>query len=93
MPPPAAVKDPDPPPIMPPELLLALLCEQYQTLPDVGAMLDQDYRRIFLMNNLLSIYRAVRKWHTAGGQNIHSLTDQDRRILKQLMDMGIMFNG
>ena len=92
-PPPAHVKDADPPPDPPAELLLAFWCEQFQALPDVGAILDQDYQMLTRMNGLMSIYKAVKRWNTSGGEKIHNLTETDRRVLKRLQDMGLMFNA
>jgi hypothetical protein len=80
----------DPPPA---ELRLAWMCEQHNTLPDAGGMFEQDYRTIVLMDRLSNIYRAVKRFQTAKGEQIHSLTDNERLILRRLMDMGISING
>jgi hypothetical protein len=41
----------------------------------------------------LNIYNAVTHLRNARGEQIHGLTDGERRILRLLVDMGLLFNG
>ena len=82
-------KDGDPPP----ELTLALMCQKWKTLPDAGGLHDQDARTIKQMSCVLSIYNVLQRWRTLQGKNIHQLTEGERRILRILKDMGLLFNG
>ena len=53
-------------------------------------MLDQPFALMDKMTVLSNVYGAMSRWHNAGGTAIHSLTDGERRILKSLIDMGLM---
>lgn len=75
----------------PPELDIGLNCQAWQTLPDAGGYLEQDYALMKRMNTALNIYRVVQKWNRLEGKAIHSLTDHERKVLGALRDMGIMF--
>ena len=59
-------------------------------LPDVGGMLDQDYRLIYEMRTLERIYNVVMRWRNLAGKNIHSLTTNERRLLRYLINEGFM---
>lgn len=69
------------------------MCEQHNALPESGGILEQDYQTVSRMDRLNNIYRAVARFRTARGEQIHSLTDSERVILRSLMDMGISING
>lgn len=75
----------------PPELKLSWQCERYHCLPDTGAYLDQDYQLMVRMTALSNINSVISKWKNLQGKDIHSLTDSDRRVLRALKDMGVMF--
>lgn len=74
----------------PPELVLAWRCERWQSLPDAGGLLDQDARRMRIMTQLLNVYAVRDKLNNAQGKQIHSLTTSERRLIRWLMDNGLM---
>ena len=75
----------------PAELRLSWQCERFHCLPDSGAYLDQDYELITRMTALSNIYSVVHKWLNLEGKQVHSLSDSERKILRSLKDMGVMF--
>jgi hypothetical protein len=75
----------------PPELKLSWQCERYHCLPDAGAYLDQDYCLMVRMTAFSNISSVINKWKNVKGKDIHTLTDSDRRVLRALKDMGVMF--
>lgn len=76
----------------PPELELALMCQKWNTLPDSGGLYEQDARLIKRMSGVLAIQSVLIRWRTLQGKNIHQLTDGERKILRMLRDMGLLFN-
>ena len=86
----AALRDNDPPPA---ELRLSWECERFHTLPEAGGYLDQDFGLLQRMTGLSNVYNAVSAWFNHGGEKIHNLSEQTRRLLRWLMDNGIQFNG
>lgn len=76
----------------PPELLLAWQCERWNTLPDIGGLYQQDARTINLMGALSTVYDALSHLRNSTGEQIHSLSEAERRTLKKLIDMGLLFN-
>ena len=76
----------------PPELTLALMCQKWNTLPDAGGMYEQDARMMKTMSGVLSVYNTMQRWRTLTGKQIHQLSDGERRILRTLKDMGLIFN-
>jgi hypothetical protein len=83
--------DSDEPP--PAELRLAWDCKYWNTMPDAGAYYDQDYFLLMRMRSLSNIYNVMTKLRNAHGAQIHSLTENDRKLLKYIMDLGLIFNG
>lgn len=75
----------------PPPLRLAWQCERWNTLPEAGGLYVQDARTLFEMNATLSIYNAIFRIKTLKGKNIHQLTDNERKILRMLMDNKLLF--
>ena len=69
---------------------MAWTCEKYNSLPEAGGVLDQPFALMDKMTVLSNVYGAMSRWHNAGETAIHSLTDGERRILKSLIDMGLM---
>ena len=59
-------------------------------LPDAGGLLDQDYGLITRMRGLGNIYQTVERSKGLYGKEIHSLTTNERRIIKWLLDEGLM---
>ena len=74
----------------PPELRLGQNCQGWNVLPIAGGYLDQDYRTITGMNIALNTYNVVTKVKGSKGKDIHKLSDMDRRMLKPLIDRGLI---
>jgi hypothetical protein len=77
----------------PPELSLAWQCKRWGCLPDTGAYLDQDYVLLRRMTALSNIYDAYSRYRNLQGTQIHSLSENERRVLRSLKDMGILFGA
>jgi hypothetical protein len=75
----------------PPELKLAWNCQRWNCLPDVGAYLDQDNTLMLRMNAFTNIYNLMQRWQSMSGKSIHSLSEGDRKLLRHLKDLGILF--
>lgn len=60
-------------------------------LPDAGGVLDQDYGLMYRMRSLQNIYRTVSRLRNLKGKDIHSLTDSERRLLRGLRDLGLLY--
>lgn len=74
----------------PPELRLAWSCERWNCLPEAGAYLDQDYQLMQRMNGLSNIYATVAHLRSLQGAQIHTLTTNERNIIRWLMNEGVM---
>ena len=61
-------------------------------MPEQGAYLDQDYFLLARMRALSNVYNVVSKLRNMKGAQIHQLTDSDRKILKMLVDLGLLFS-
>lgn len=77
----------------PPALQIAWNCQKWNCLPDSGGYLEQDYALMKNMTISLNIYNALSRLRNAKGAQIHSLTESDRKILRVLVDLGLLFNG
>lgn len=77
----------------PPELRLQWECERYSCLPEAGAYFDQDYARMIRMSVLTNVYNAYARYRNSHGAQIHNLSESDRRILRHLKDLGIIFQA
>ena len=75
----------------PPELTLAWNCSRWNCLPDAGAYLDQDYLRMRRMNAVSNIYDVLQRWQNMSGKQIHQLSENERKLLGWLKDLGILF--
>lgn len=84
------LRDDEPPPA---ELKIAWDCERWHTLPEAGGLYDQDSQLMTRMVGLTNIYNACSAWFNLTGKNIHRMSEQTRRILRFLLDIGIQFNG
>lgn len=82
-----AVRGDDPPP----ELKIWWMCKELGTPPNAGGILDQDERLMNTMRTLDTVYSAVYRYANLKGEQIHRLTDSERRVLRQLIDTGVMF--
>lgn len=85
-----AVVDDDGPP--PPELRLRWMCQRYEALPDAGGVNDQEYRTLHRMTVCENVHNAVSRLRSMKGAQIHQLTDNERAIIKWLIDVKVM-NG
>lgn len=74
----------------PPELSLQWQCERYRAMPDAGGMFAQDYGLMQRMAALSNIHNALTKLRNARGEQIHALTEFERRVLRLLMDNGLI---
>ena len=52
----------------PPELTLALQCDQWGSLPEPGGVRDQRIGELQRMTSALNVYRAVKGYRDAGGK-------------------------
>lgn len=77
----------------PPELILAWSCERWNCLPETGGYYDQDHQTVYRMAVFSNIYAVVSKLRNAKGEQIHRLTEADRKLLRKLVDMGLLFSG
>jgi len=77
----------------PPELRLAWECERYRCLPESGGYMDQDYGLLTRMTVLANVYGAYAHYRNSIGAQIHSLSEAERRILRNLKDSGLIFQG
>lgn len=75
----------------PDELHILWLCNRFPgSLPETGAIFDQDSVLINRMNVLGNVYSAVSHAANAVGEQIHTLNNGERRIIKWLRDEGLM---
>jgi len=79
----------EPPPI---ELKIAWDCKAWDTLPEAGGYFQQDYYLLKCMSVCVSVYDVLSKMRNLHGSKIHQLTEADRRKLRVLKDMGLIFN-
>lgn len=77
----------------PPELRLGWECERFNCLPEAGGYLDQMYSTMSTMAALMNVYGAYSRYRNSRGADIHNLSDGERRILRSLKDMGLIFRG
>ena len=75
----------------PPDLRLGWECERFSCLPEAGGYLDQKYMRVSQMAALMNVYGAYAHYRNAHGTDIHNLSESERRILRQLKDMKLIF--
>ena len=74
----------------PPALSLAQNCQGWNNLPEDGGYLDQDYKTMSEMNVTMNIYNIVNKVKNARGSAIHLLTNRERKMLKPLVEQGLI---
>lgn len=84
------VTDNAPPPSY---LVLGWQCERWHSLPEPGALFEQDYYTIYRMSALINVHNAVYRAKHLTGRNIHKLTDPERLVLRHLMNKGILFRA
>lgn len=82
-----AVVDDDGPP--PPELRLVWMCAKYHCLPDVGGLMDQDWRTLHRMTVFENVYNAQSRLRSAKGAEIHNIPAHDMEIIAWLRKNGL----
>ncbi len=83
-----AVVDEDAQPPAP--LVLAWLCGPNH-LPDSGGLHDQDYNTIAMMTVARNVHNAMSRLRNAQGAQIHQLTNEERKIIRKVLDMGLLY--
>lgn len=71
------------------ELRLAWMCGEH-LLPEAGGVLDQDYRTVHLMRVYRNTFNTIQRLRGMVGDQIHGLTDLERRMVRWLQDMGLL---
>jgi hypothetical protein len=77
----------DPPPV----LSLWWKCNELNTPPEAGGILDQDEKLMNTMRSLDSVYNAMYRYQNLKGEHIHRLTDNERRTIRMLIDLGVFY--
>ena len=77
----------------PPELNLAWLCERWVALPDEGGIYDQDAQLISRMTAASNVYKTIVRIGNLHGEQIHNLSNQERDLLNDLRNMGLMYTA
>jgi len=80
----------EPPPA---ELTLAWMCERWGTLPKDGNLYGQDYQTMQRMTSAGNIYSTIQRFKSLQGKDIHKLTEGERKILRTLKDLGLLFHA
>ena len=83
----ACVDEGGPPP---PELSLAWDTERWGVLPDAGGLYDQDYALLRRMKVAANVYAALSGYRNMKGNQIHNMTDAQRRIVAGLRKDGLI---
>jgi hypothetical protein len=73
----------------PADLQLAWQCKRWNALPDAGGINDQYYATLRSMAILSNIYETIEYMRRLKGNQIHSLTDSQRKLIRWVMDQGI----
>ena len=74
----------------PKELVLGWDMEHWQALPDAGGLLDQDAGMMQRIRVLLNVHRVYSRLRNMKGDEIHKLTNSDRRIIGALKKMKLI---
>jgi len=75
----------------PADLRIMWYCQRWGALPEAGGIYDQSDTQMHRMSVLDNVHRAVyKKQSIINPHDIHNLTESDRRILKWLIDEGII---
>jgi len=72
--------------------MMAWRCKSWNALPEAGGMMDQDARLMYRMGVLERIYKTIARYRSMRGEQIHTLTDGERDILRWLIKIGA-WNG
>lgn len=75
----------------PPELRIAWSCKRWNCLPEAGAYFDQDHALMYRMTTFTNVYNLMARWQALSGKDIHTLSENDRKTLRWLKDIGVLF--
>ena len=73
----------------PADLQLAWKCQKWGALPCGGGMYDQPFVTMQNMTVLSNVYDTVSYMRNLHGDQIHRLTESQRRLIRWLIDQGI----
>lgn len=73
----------------PAPLRLAWLCGDHH-LPDAGGALDQDFQTMAQMAAASNVYQTLSRYRGLRGEQIHSLSHSERRLLGYLQRQGLL---
>jgi hypothetical protein len=68
--------------------LLAWLCDRYHCLP--SQIEKEDAATIAMMDTTRNVYRTVAHLRSLKGEQIHTLNDNERRLIKTLLNDGFI---
>ena len=74
----------------PPELITAWDVERWHALPESGGLYDQDYLLMHRMKVAVNIYNALSGYRNLKGNQIHNMTDSQRRMVGALRKEGLI---
>ena len=83
----AHINEGEPPPK---ELILVWDMERWSTLPESGGLLNQDAYVMHISSALQSIYKALSRLKNMKGDQIHDLSESERKIIGNLKRNGYM---
>jgi hypothetical protein len=72
----------------PSDLLLAWWCGDAR-LPEAGGVLEQDYITMRRMTVLKNVYQVVSRMASLQGARIHTMSQDERRMVRYLRDVGV----
>jgi hypothetical protein len=78
----------DPPPL---ELRLNWLCERYGQLPEPGSVMEQPAELLRRMTALENIYSTVQRVGNLKGEQIHTMTTNERKLYRWLIDNNMLY--
>ena len=73
----------------PPELRLAWMCGDSK-LPEAGGVYDQNFVTLNRMTAAVNIYNIITRMQGLVGEQIHSLTRSERKLIRWLRDEGYL---
>ena len=74
----------------PSELRLDWWCKKWNCLPESGGLFEQDYGLLRRMSICSNIYGTLSRYRNMRGDEIHNLTEEERKLLGTLAKMGLL---
>lgn len=74
----------------PSELRIDWWCKKWNCLPESGGLFEQDYSLLRRMSVCSNIYGTLSRYRNLHGEEIHSLTEEERKILGTLAKMELL---